>query len=132
MKVGTKYKDTPYSLDGKSPKWPGMKWTTMDAEGKWYVHTMPDDIKEIYIIFTEGDKKPQSQDIFVDENTCYLWSADCGRAIVDDDCDGVDPEGLEQVIDNSKKNHETYKLIIEGRLVIVHNGVMYDIFGRKF
>ena len=132
VKVGTKYKDTPYSLDGKSPKWPGMKWTTMDAEGKWYVHTMPDDIKEIYIIFTEGDKKPQSQDIFVDENTCYLWSADCGRAIVDDDCDGVDPEGLEQVIDNSKKNHETYKLIIEGRLVIVHNGVMYDIFGRKF
>lgn len=132
VKVGTKYKDTPYSLDGKSPKWPGMKWTTMDAEGKWYVHTMPDDIKEIYIIFTEGDKKPQSQDIFVDENTCYLWSADCGRAIVDDDCDGVDPEGLEQVIDNSKKNHETYKLIIEGRLVIVYNGVMYDIFGRKF
>ena len=132
VKVGTKYKDTPYSLDGKSPKWPGMKWTTMDTEGKWYVHTMPDDIKEIYIIFTEGDKKPQSQDIFVDENTCYLWSADCGRAIVDDDCDGVDPEGLEQVIDNSKKNHETYKLIIEGRLVIVYNGVMYDIFGRKF
>ncbi len=129
VKVGTKYKDTPYSLDGKSAKWPGMKWTTMDAEGKWYVHTMPDDIKEIYIIFTEGDKKPQSQDIFVDENTCYLWNADCGRAVVDHDCNGIWEESVEQVIDN--KHNETYKFIIDGRLVIVHNGVMYDIFGRK-
>ena len=131
VKVGNKYKDTPYSLDGKSPKWPGMLWTTMDEESKWYVHTMPDDIKEIYIIFTEGDKKPQSQDIFVDENTCYLWNADCGRAIIDHDCNGIWEEGLEEVIDNSNKNNETYKLIINGQLIIVNRGVMYDIFGRK-
>lgn len=134
MKSTSQYDDTPYSLDGKVSKWPGMKWTTMDEEGKWYVHTMREVIPEgvdFYIIFNAGMNKTQSQDIFITENTCYLWSTDCWRAIVDDDCDGVDPEGLEEVIDNSQKNHETYKLIIEGRLVIVHNGAMYDIFGRK-
>lgn len=128
VKVGNKYKDTPYALDGVHSKWPGIQWTQRD--GQWYTYTMPAELKEIYVIFTEGDKKPQTQDIFLDEDACYLWNPDCWRAVLDADCNGIWEEGVEQVNDNSK-NNETYKLIIEGRLVIVHNGVMYDIFGRK-
>jgi hypothetical protein len=91
VKAGGKFKDTPYSLDGGSPKWPGMKWTQKD--GDWYTHTMKDDIKEIYVIFTEGDKKPQTQDIYLAENTCYLWNPNCGKAVVDANCDGEMDEG---------------------------------------
>lgn len=127
VKVGNKYKDTPYALDGVHSKWPGIAWTQRD--GEWYTYTMPAELKEIYVIFTEGDKKPQTQDIFVDENACFLWNPDCWRAVLDADCNGIWEEGVEQVINND--NHETYKLIIEGRLVIMHNGAMYDIFGRK-
>ena len=127
VKVGNKYKDTPYALDGVHSKWPGIQWTQRD--GQWYTYTMPAELKEIYVIFTEGDKKPQTQDIFLDEDACYLWNPDCWRAVLDADCNGIWEEGVEQVINNT--NHETYKLINEGRLVIVHNGAMYDIFGRK-
>ncbi|MBO4690179.1 MAG: hypothetical protein J5621_04825, partial [Paludibacteraceae bacterium] len=71
-----------------------MKWTTKD--GEWYTHTMNADVKEIYVIFTEGDKKPQSQDIFLDENACYMWNSDCGKAVLDVDCDGQ-VQAVEQV-----------------------------------
>ena len=94
VKAGSKYKDTPYALDGVNSKWPGMKWTTKD--GEWYTHTMNADVKEIYVIFTEGDKKPQSQDIFLDENACYMWNSDCGKAVLDVDCDGQ-VQAVEQV-----------------------------------
>ena len=129
VKVEGKYKDTPYSLDGKSPVWPGMKWTTTD--GNWYVHTMKPELKEIYIIFTEGKNKPQTQDIYLTENTCYLWNPGCRKAVIDADCDGQAEEGIEEIIDNSSKNHETYKLIINGHLVIINRGVMYDVLGRR-
>lgn len=121
--------DKAYALDGKTTKWPGIKWT--QREGEWYTYTMPEDLKEIYVIFNAGEKKPQTQDIFLYENACYVWNQDCWRAVLDTDCDGRQDEGLEEIIDNSKNNHETYKLIIDGRLVIVHGGVMYDILGRK-
>ena len=92
---------------------------------------MNPELKEIYVIFTEGNKKPQTQDIYLTENTCYLWNPNCGKAVVDANCDGVIDEGLEEIVDNSIKNHEVYKIIINGRLVIVHNGVMYDVLGRR-
>ncbi len=95
VKVGNQYKDTPYALDGKNSKWPGMKWTQTD--GQWHTHTMKDEIKEIYVIFTEGDKKPQTQDLFLDENTCYLWNPDCWKAVKDSNCDGQRDEAVEQV-----------------------------------
>ena len=60
-----------------------------------------------------------------------LWNPDCRKAVVDDDCDGHMPEGIEEIIDQSDKNRETYKLILNGRLVIIHNGAMYDVFGRR-
>ena len=128
-KISGKVIDTPYSLDGNPAKWPGMKWTT--KEGEWYTHTLPSDIQEIYVIFTEGKNKPQTQDIFLYETTCYLWNPDCRKAVVDANCDGVIEEGIEEIIANSDKHHETYKLIIDGRLVIVNRGVMYDVMGRR-
>jgi hypothetical protein len=86
VKVDNKYKDTPYSLDGKSPKWPGMEWTqtTTLNDSVWHTWTMSDKIKEdvkdkdFYVIFTEGDHKPQTQDIYLTESTCFIWRADCG------------------------------------------------------
>ncbi len=136
MKTSSQYVDTPYSLDGGSAKWPGMKWTTTD--GKWYTYTMREVIPEgtdFYIIFNAGMNKSQSQDIFIAENTCYLWSDVCYRAVVDADCDGEPDEpwteGIEVIENQVKNNHEAYKLIINGQLVIFHNGAMYDVLGRK-
>lgn len=134
VKVGNKYKDTAYPLDGKVAykKWPGRPWTATDIdENGWYSYTFPDDIHEIYVIFTEGNNKPQTQDIYVAEDACYLWNPDCRKAVVDDNCDGRMSEGIEEIIDQSDKNKETYKLIINGRLVIIHNGAMFDVFGRR-
>ena len=130
-KISGKVIDTPYPLDGNAAnkKWPGMKWVT--TEGGWYTYTMPADIQEIYVIFTEGKDKPQTQDIFLYETTCYLWNPDCKKAVVDANCNGVMEEGIEDIIDASKKDNETYKLIIDGRLVIVNRGVMYDVMGRR-
>lgn len=136
MKTSSQYVDTPYSLDGGSAKWPGMKWTTTD--GKWYTYTMREVIPEgtdFYVIFNAGMNKSQSQDIFIAENTCYLWSDVCYRAVVDADCDGEPDEpwteGIEVIENQVKNNHEAYKLIINGQLVIFHNGAMYDVLGRK-
>ena len=95
VKVGSQYKDTPYALDGKNSKWPGMHWTERDDN--WYIHTMKPDIKEIYVIFTEGDKKPQTQDIFLNENTCYLWYKNCYKAVVDANCNGIWDEAIDEV-----------------------------------
>ena len=44
VKVGNKYKDTPYALDGVHSKWPGIAWTQRD--GEWYTYTMPASVKE--------------------------------------------------------------------------------------
>lgn len=99
VKAGTKFKDTPYALvEGKSAKWPGMKWET--KEGQWYTHTMREVIPEgidFYVIFTEGNNKPQTQDIYLTENTCYLWSDYCSKAVVDSNCDGEMDEAIENV-----------------------------------
>lgn len=99
VKVGSTYKDTAYPLAGNAANknWPGMKWTTMD--GDWYTFTFPDDISEIYVIFTEGNQKPQTQDIYLTENTCYVWSTDCYRAVVSPNCDGKTDEDKTAVED---------------------------------
>ena len=133
VKVGGKFIDTPYALDGKTTKWPGIKWT--QTEGAWHTYTMPAELKEIYVLFNAGLNKAQTQDIYVDENTCYLWNPSCKQAVVDANCDGEPDspweEGIENIMIKEKKN-ETYKLIINDRLVIVRDGVMYDVLGRKF
>ncbi len=131
VKQGSKFKDTPFALDGKNSKWPGMKWTnTTTINGlEWYTWTMGSDIKEIYIIFTEGDKKPQTQDIYVNENTCYVWNPDCGKAVISKDCDGR--TDIETISIDNYDNKETYKIIVGDQMVIIRDGVMYDVLGRR-
>ena len=130
VKVGNTFVDTPYALNGveANKTWPGMKWTSM--EGQWNAFTFPTEIKEIYVIFTEGINKPQTQDIYLAETSCFVWNPDCRKAVLDDNCDGV-VEGIEEIIDQSNKNNETYKTINDGQLVIIRSGVMYDVFGRR-
>ncbi len=107
VKVGSTYKDTAYPLAGNAANknWPGMKWTTMD--GDWYTFTFPDDISEIYVIFTEGNQKPQTQDIYLTENTCYVWSTDCYRAVVSPNCDGKTDEDKTAVEDLEQHDNAT-------------------------
>lgn len=90
---GGQYKDTPYALDGVHSKWPGIEWT--NKEGQWYSYTMPDNLKEIYVIFNLGSNKGQTQDIFLYEDACYLWNPDCWRAVLDKDCNGIGEESVE-------------------------------------
>lgn len=86
LKTGNSYKDTPYALDGKNSKWPGIKWTQTD--GIWHTYTMPESLKEIYVIFNIGSNETQTQDIYLAENSCFVWNPDCGRAVLDSNCDG--------------------------------------------
>ena len=60
---------------------------------------MPEEVKEIYVIFTEGNQKPQTQDIFLTEDACYVWNPECWRAVLDHDCEGTVPpeQGVENV-----------------------------------
>jgi hypothetical protein len=139
IKADNKYKDTPYSLDGKTSKWPGMEWTTTITlnDSVWHTWTMSEEIKkdladnkkDFYVIFTEGENKPQTQDIYLTESTCFVWRADCGKAVVSPDCDGT--SDLEEIRTSTKENHETYKIIVGERLVIIRDGVMYDVLGRR-
>lgn len=135
VKVGGTYKDTAYPLDGKESNthWPGMKWTTKD--GDWYTYTLADDVKEIYVIFTEGNQKPQTQDIFLTENTCYVWNADCYRAVVSPNCDGkIDDSAVENTVqqgeDELDLSQPIYNVLgirvsADYRGVVIQNGKKY-------
>ena len=137
VKVNNKYKDTPYSLDGNSPKWPGMEWTTTTTinDSIWHTWTMSEQIKadvkdkDFYVIFTEGENKPQTQDIYLTESTCFVWRADCGKAVVSPDCDGA--SGIEEIIAETINNNDTYKIVTDDRIIIIRDGVMYDVLGRR-
>ncbi len=133
VKVGNKYKDTPYALDGKTTKWPGMLWTQTEVinDVEWHTWTMKEDVKEIFVIFTEGNRKPQTQDIFLTENTCYVWRAECRRAVVDDTCDGVDDGTGIKELDAMQNVQQYNKVIVNDHLYILHEGKVYDIFGQQ-
>ena len=133
VKVGNKYKDTPYALDGKTVKWPGVKWTTTEVinDSVWHTWTMKEDVKEIYVIFTEGNRKPQTQDIFLTENSCFVWRAECRRAVLNPLCDGEDEQTALPKNTLQTGTKETYKTLLNDRLVIIRDGQRYDIYGRK-
>ncbi len=105
VKVGTKYNDTPYALvAGQSAKWPGTHWTSIDhsvSGDSTYTWTMREEVKDkdLYIIFNEGLNKRQSQDIYLTENSCYVWNTSCWQAVLDDNCDGM-ADAVEQVEDD--------------------------------
>lgn len=129
VKVGAKYKDTPYPLNGSAAnaKWPGMKWTNVDGEG-WNTFTFPTDMKEIYVIFNVGSNKTQTQDIYLDEDACYLWNPTCYKAVRDDDCDGSVPEAVEHMFVTDRA---VEKLVVEGHLYIRVGDMVFDSLGVR-
>ena len=135
IKKGGKNIDTPYALDGIHSKWPGIPWTTFQTIGNdsVYYFQMKDDLQEIYVIFTEGNKKPQTQDIFLDANTCYYWNPDCSQAIVSPDCDGTNPvDEIEEDNSSAVLNPAEPMYNILGQEVDAsYNGVVIQN-GRKF
>ena len=61
-----------YSWDGANlGAWPGMEWKTKDSKG-WLYHVFPGDVREVKIIFTNGEGE-QSNDIILDQDACYEW-----------------------------------------------------------
>ena len=61
--------------------WPGMEWTTQDAEG-WLYYVFPGDVREVSIIFTNGAGE-QSSDILLDQDACYEWN---GMEVLSQNC----------------------------------------------
>lgn len=133
VKIGTKNVDTPYPLEGKKAyaKWPGMPWTTFDVKDtdSVYYYTMDDKLKDIYIIFNIGSNRTQTQDIYLTENTCYVWNADCRRAVVNPKCDGKLPTDVEDILLQPAQQTDG-KFIVNGELYIRVGETIYDIFGR--
>jgi len=61
-----------YAWDGANlGAWPGMEWKTKDSKG-WLYHVFPGDVREVKIIFTNGEGE-QSNDIILDQDACYEW-----------------------------------------------------------
>ena len=61
-----------YTWDGANlGAWPGMEWKTKDSKG-WLYHVFPGDVREVKIIFTNGEGE-QSNDIILDQDACYEW-----------------------------------------------------------
>ena len=44
------------------------------------------------MIFNNGTV--QSQDIYVDEDVCYIWDEENGKAVIDPECSGTDVENV--------------------------------------
>jgi len=133
-------KDTEQSLDGKSSKWPGMLWTTFEKQGEdsVYYYTLDAKWKEIYVIFNNHvssaeekvKKKIQTQDIYLTENTCYIWNPTCKKGVVSPNCTSEDPTGWEDIVDNSEFRIQNSKFLKGGQLFIRVGDTIYDIFGR--
>lgn len=62
----------------------------------------------------------QSSDLWTDEDVCYAWEN--GKATLID-CTGTK-------VDNIITPECSTKLIIDGKLVIMHDGVLYNIMGQ--
>ena len=87
-----------FAWDGASfGAWPGMEWTTKDSNG-WLYQVFPSDVREVKIIFNNGDNGDQSNDIILDQDACYEWKN--GTEVLSEKCSAdlpfqlmVTPEG---------------------------------------
>lgn len=104
--------------------WPGKKWTEKD--GKWYTYQFEPQYRSVNIIFNNGSNQ-QSSDILLEEDACYSWNADAADAIYDPNCQGTNID----VIRVENTNDDVYKVLIKDRLVIIRDGVMYDVLGHE-
>ena len=99
-------------------QWPGAEMTKKNAQGLFY-HTFAADVKEVNFIFNNGSGT-QSADLWTDEDVCYGWENGKAKII---NCSGTDVEDI--VV-----NKQASKFILNGQLVILHEGVLYNVMGQ--
>ena len=101
-------------------EWPGTPWDTKD-ENDWLYYIFDASIREVNVIFNNGTV--QSQDIYVDEDVCYVWDEESKKAVLDPECSETD-------VDNISVTNPATKFIREGQLLILHEGVLYNVMGQ--
>ena len=98
--------------------WPGGELTKTNAQGLYYF-TFDTDVKEVNFIFNNGSGT-QSADLWTDENVCYGWENGKAKII---DCTGTD-------VENITVTTTATKFIRDGQLMILHEGILYNVMGQ--
>ena len=99
-------------------QWPGAEMTKKNAQGLYYF-TFDTDVKEVNFIFNNGSGT-QSADLWTDEDVCYGWESGKAKII---NCTGTDVENI--TVDTTAT-----KFIRDGQLMILHEGVLYNVMGQ--
>ena len=99
--------------------WPGAEMTKTNAQGLYYF-TFDATVKSVYFIFNNGSGT-QSADLWTDEDVCYGWENKKAKLI---DCLSTD-------IENIVTTTNAGKFILNGQLVIFHEGVLYNVMGQE-
>lgn len=99
-------------------QWPGAELTKKNAEGLYYF-TFDASVKEVNFIFNNGSGT-QSADLWTDEDVCYGWENGKAKII---NCTGTDVEDI-------TLTNTVTKFILNGQLVILHEGVLYNVMGQ--
>ena len=92
--------------------------TKKNAEGLYYF-TFDASVKEVNFIFNNGSGT-QSADLWTDEDVCYGWENGKAKII---NCTGTDVEDI-------TLTNTVTKFILNGQLVILHEGILYNIMGQ--
>ena len=99
-------------------QWPGAEMTKKNAQGLYYF-TFDTDVKEVNFIFNNGSGT-QSADLWTDEDVCYGWESGKAKII---NCTGTDVENITVATTATK-------FIRDGQLMILHEGVLYNVMGQ--
>ena len=99
-------------------QWPGAELTKKNAQGLYYF-TFDTSVKEVNFIFNNGSGT-QSADLWTDEDVCYGWENSKAKII---DCAGTD-------VENITVSKSATKFIRNGQLLILHEGVIYNVIGQ--
>ena len=99
-------------------QWPGAEMTKKNAQGLYYF-TFDASVKEVNFIFNNGSGT-QSADLWTDEDVCYGWENGKAKIIK---CTGTDVEDI-------TLTNTVTKFILNGQLVILHEGVLYNVMGQ--
>ena len=99
-------------------QWPGAELTKKNAQGLYYF-TFDTSVKEVNFIFNNGSGT-QSADLWTDEDVCYGWENGKAKII---DCTGTD-------VENITVTTTATKFIRDGQLMILHEGILYNVMGQ--
>ena len=99
-------------------QWPGAEMTKKNAQGLYYF-TFDTSVKEVNFIFNNGSGT-QSADLWTDEDVCYGWESGKAKII---NCTGTD-------VENITVTTTATKFIRDGQLMILHEGVLYNVMGQ--